>query len=58
MTMSYSLPLPRLKPCSMYMQRAKAEETRDDLSYKLCEHLPIVNGRSHEPVPFIRTTRW
>jgi hypothetical protein len=28
----YGLPLPRLKPSSMYMQRAKADETREDLS--------------------------
>lgn len=52
----YGLPLPRRKPCSMYMQRAKADETRDDLSYKLCEHLPRANRRGHEPVPFMRTT--
>ena len=26
--MRYSLPLPRLKTCSMYLQRAKADENR------------------------------
>ena len=54
----YGLPLPRLEPCSVYMQRTKADETRDDLSYKLCEYLPRVNGHGREPVPFMRTTRW
>ena len=31
----YDLPLPRLKPSRMYMQRAKADETGDDLSCNL-----------------------
>ena len=54
--MRYGLPLPRLKPRSMYMQGAKPNESREDLSYNLYEHLPRANGRSREPVPFMRTT--
>jgi hypothetical protein len=55
-SMRYGLPLPRLKPSSMYMQRAKADETDDNLSYNLREHQQRVNGRGCEPVPFMRTT--
>ena len=39
----YGLPLPRLKSRSMYMQTTKANETRDDFSYKLHEHLLRAN---------------
>ena len=53
----YDLPLPRLKPSRMYMQRAKADKTDNNLSYNLYEHLQRVNGRGSEPVPFMRTTR-
>ena len=52
----YDLPLPRLKPSRMYMQRAKADETGDDLSCNLYEHLQGASGRGSEPVPFMRTT--
>jgi hypothetical protein len=56
MSMRYGLPLPRLKPSSMYMQRAKADKTGDDLGYNLYEHQQRMNGRGYEPVPFMRTT--
>jgi len=54
--MRYGLPLPRLKPSSMYMQRAKANETRNYLSYNLYEYSSRANRRVHKPVPFMRTT--
>ena len=57
--MRYGLPLPRLKPSSMYMQRAKANETRNYLSYNLYEYSLRANRHIHEPSPLMRTTgRW
>jgi hypothetical protein len=53
--MRYGLPSPRLKPSSMYMQRAKADETREYLSCNLYEHLQGESGRGYEQVPFMRT---
>ena len=50
-----TVPLPRLKPRSMYMQTTKANKARDDLSYKLYEHLLRANESNREPAPFMRT---
>jgi hypothetical protein len=36
------------------MQTTKADETREDLSYKLYEHMQRVNGRNRGPAPLIR----
>jgi hypothetical protein len=54
--MRYGLPLPRPKPSSMYMQRAKANKTTDYLSYNLHEYSPTANRCVHEPGPLMRTT--
>jgi hypothetical protein len=54
--MRCGLPLPRLKLSSMYMQQAKANETRNYLTYNLYEYSPRANRRVHEPGPLMRTT--
>ena len=37
--LNLTVPLPRLKPCSMNMQGAKADETRDNLSCNVYKRL-------------------
>ena len=51
------VPLPRLKPCSMNMQCAKADETRDDLSCDVYECLRQQKDSAFKPVPFIKTVK-
>jgi hypothetical protein len=33
------VPLPRFKPCGMYVQGPKAEKTGDNLSFKVYKHV-------------------
>ena len=49
------LPLPWPKPCGVYMQGTKADETNDNLSCGVYECLPDQRVMAFQPDPFIKS---